>query len=70
MDAAECKGCDPELWFPSRGDNKAITQAKAICAVCEVSDDCLAYAVENNERGGVWGGLTRQERLKLRRRPS
>lgn len=28
--------------------------------------ECLAYAIEADEEFGVWGGLNRTERLRLR----
>jgi WhiB family transcriptional regulator, redox-sensing transcriptional regulator len=28
---------------------------------------CLEYALRNDERFGVWGGLSEKERLELRR---
>lgn len=41
--------------------------AKAVCAGCPVSAECLDYAMRNNITEGTWGGLTAHERLKLRR---
>jgi WhiB family redox-sensing transcriptional regulator len=38
-----------------------------ICRRCPVRDSCLAYALENNETHGVWGGMTPQQRKDLRR---
>lgn len=39
-------------------------KCKAICATCPVQALCLAYAIANDEKDGVWGGMTRAERLK------
>jgi hypothetical protein len=36
--------------------------AKRICAVCPLIVPCRAYALENHEKYGVWGGLTPRER--------
>ncbi len=33
-----------------------IARAKAICANCEVSTECLSAALTRNEPWGVWGG--------------
>lgn len=41
--------------------------AKAICATCSRRDDCLALAMRNRERDGVWGGTTPEERRELAR---
>jgi len=45
-----------------------IEKAKAICAACPVMDDCLSYALETNQRSGIWGGTTEKERKSLRRK--
>jgi WhiB family transcriptional regulator, redox-sensing transcriptional regulator len=37
-------------------------KAKAICAECEVREECLAYALSTREPYGIWGGLTELER--------
>ncbi|MDU5308733.1 MAG: WhiB family transcriptional regulator, partial [Varibaculum cambriense] len=42
-------------------------EAKAVCELCEVRDECLSYALENDERFGIWGGLSERERRRLRR---
>jgi hypothetical protein len=60
-----CIGEDPELFFPNRG-NPGI-EARQVCAVCRVRDDCLDYAVEADEFG-IWGGLDQMERRNLKRR--
>ena len=63
---AACRGADPELFFPQRGEPPK--PAKKICASCLVRSDCLAYAMtEPFERFGIWGGMSERERRKLRR---
>jgi WhiB family transcriptional regulator, redox-sensing transcriptional regulator len=66
-DDAACKGIDPDLFHPERGDMAAIAAAKAVCAGCEVRVACLEYAIQASERYGVWGGLSERERRRLRR---
>jgi len=61
---ALCAETDPDLWFPDMGGRSP--QAKAICAVCAVREPCLAWAVDNREPYGIWGGLSADERKKLR----
>jgi WhiB family redox-sensing transcriptional regulator len=47
-------------------DSDRPTEAKRICAGCQVRDACLQYALTNRE-SGVWGGTTDSERSKMRR---
>ena len=63
---AACTGSDVAWFFgDSAADHAA---AKAVCAGCEVSAECLSYALVNEEEWGVWGGLTTPERRARRRR--
>ena len=40
--------------------------AKAVCRACPARVQCLDWAVETNERAGVWGGATPDERAQIR----
>ena len=63
-----CRGSDtPEIFFPSPGDTEALKAAKSTCGKCPVIQDCLLYALENNERYGIWGGKSTRERLLILR---
>jgi WhiB family redox-sensing transcriptional regulator len=62
---ALCAQTDPEAFFPEKGGSTR--DAKRICTTCEVKHQCLEYALENDERFGIWGGLSERERRKLRR---
>lgn len=44
----------------------AESEAKIVCAACPVRSKCLASAMTNDEEWGVWGGMTRAERLAYR----
>ena len=63
---ALCAQTDPEAFFPEKGGSTR--EAKKICQQCEVSAQCLEYALQNDERFGIWGGLSERERRRLRRR--
>ena len=63
---AACSGMDPDLFFPERGDVIGVARAKAVCASCPVTAECLQYALEAKEKQGVWGGLSGQERRAIR----
>ena len=65
---ALCAQTDPEAFFPEKGGSTR--DAKKICTTCDVRDQCLEYALQNDERFGIWGGLSERERRKLKRRAS
>ena len=58
-----CRSAEADLFFAS-----GVTQeyrAKAVCRLCSVRWDCLAYALAYRVEHGVWGGLTDRERRKI-----
>jgi len=67
MDYAACAGADPGLFFAEKGWFAKYGEAKKMCAKCTVYKDCLKFALDNNIRHGVWGGLTPEERAQKKR---
>ena len=76
LDGAECRRTDrPDIFFSDtekKGKDKEryVRLAKEVCARCTIKDDCLLYALRNNEEFGIWGGLTEAERKELKRASS
>ena len=66
QDHANCLGVDPDLFFPERG--ASTREAKEVCLSCEVRAQCLEYALANDERFGIWGGLSERARRRLKKR--
>lgn len=62
---ALCAQTDAEAHFPDRGGSTKA--AKRVCAMCDVTGECLNYALENDEKFGIWGGLSERERRKLKK---
>jgi WhiB family transcriptional regulator, redox-sensing transcriptional regulator len=60
---ALCAETDPEAFFPEKGGSSR--EAKKVCRGCEVRAECLDFALENDERFGVWGGMSERERRQL-----
>lgn len=57
-----CAQTDPEIFFPDKGGS--VREPKQVCRACTVRVECLEYALENDDRFGVWGGFSREEREK------
>ncbi len=66
QERALCAQTDPEAFFPEKGGSTR--EAKKVCTGCDVRAECLEYALANDERFGIWGGLSERERRKLKRR--
>jgi WhiB family redox-sensing transcriptional regulator len=64
-DQALCAETDPDAFFPETGGSTR--EAKQLCTACTVRPDCLDSALDNDERFGIWGGLSERERRRLRR---
>ena len=63
IEQALCAEVDAETFFPEKGGSSR--EAKAVCARCEVREQCLAFAQDNDERHGIWGGYSERERRRL-----
>ena len=66
--AARCRTADAEGLFVTGARQR---EARAFCRTCPVRTECLAHALDNRIRFGVWGGMTeRERRALLKRRPN
>ncbi len=65
QDRALCAQTDPDAFFPEKGASNR--EAKKVCRGCEVRMECLEYALEHDERFGIWGGLSERERRRMKR---
>jgi WhiB family redox-sensing transcriptional regulator len=61
---ALCAETDPEAFFPEKGGSTR--DAKRVCTGCPVRAQCLEFALANDERFGIWGGLSERERRRVR----
>jgi WhiB family redox-sensing transcriptional regulator len=69
--ACRAPGVNPELFFPIGVRGPALMQiaaAKAVCARCPVTAECLAFALRTGESAGIFGGMTPEERRRQRAR--
>ena len=65
QERALCAQTDPEAFFPEKGGSTR--EAKKVCLTCDVRTECLESALMNDERFGIWGGLSERERRKLKK---
>lgn len=64
---ARCRDEDPDTLFVQGAQQRDVRE---VCRSCPVRTECLAHALDNRIRWGVWGGMTeRERRALLKRRP-
>lgn len=64
---AACRGMDPAIFFPKRGESSR--RARTTCAQCPVQVECLDAAVDTPQVDdfGIWGGSSPRQRRPLRK---
>lgn len=69
MQRASCRGLGPEQFYPHDAE-APVPAIRAMCAACPVRAECLAYALNTPERDdhGIWGGLSKNDRGRIRDR--
>lgn len=68
-DIAECRGMYTDLFYRVEEERNVdayfyINAVREVCARCPLWQKCFQYAYEN-ERFGVWGGMTSLERASF-----
>lgn len=63
---AACRGLDPVIFYTAPDDDD-VENAKEVCAMCNVREACLEYALTAREKEGIWGGCTERERRRILR---
>ena len=66
LPGALCASLEAEVWFPERGHTSL--PARQVCMACDVRAACLQWALDHEERFGVWGGMSPEERQQLAKR--
>lgn len=67
-DVGLCRDQDPNLFYPLGRGRSSVQQAEAakvFCRVCPSREPCLAFALATDQRLGVWGATTPEERRRL-----
>lgn len=56
----------PQAWdFDGAAGRLLAVEATEGCMACPVRGECLLYALASEQRHGIWGGLTPEERRGL-----
>jgi superfamily II DNA or RNA helicase len=63
---ADCRGLDPNEYFPGHGVQRSATLLRKACQHCPVQAECLGAALSGGERSGTWGGTSGAARARLR----
>ena len=64
QDKAACAGMDSSVFLS--GVTSRVQIAKAVCATCPVIQECLAFALANEDyEQHVYGGMTGVERKRI-----
>lgn len=66
-----CEVYDPEMWWPlsyTQSTLLRVEEAKSLCRGCPIRMECLAGALEREEREGIWGGYDPEQRRKMTNR--
>lgn len=65
FDKAKCKeeNIPTDKFFPDRGGT---LEVKYVCQNCPVSKPCLEYSLRNSSKFGIWGGLSENQRRRIR----
>jgi WhiB family redox-sensing transcriptional regulator len=69
FERAACRGKPEELFFAPESKGVSLhyyDRGKTICRDCQVRLTCLEYALEHNEKFGLWGGVGPRERARMR----
>ena len=69
---ALCRGYPTDLWFPEVPQGRDyFAHAREVCNECSVKKDCLNFALTfsaDEDKFGMFGGLSPKERLEIRNR--
>ena len=72
VEHALCANAEGDKFYPDQGS--PTRDAKRVCMRCPVrgeklggTGECLEYALDHDERFGVWGGYSERERRQMKR---
>ncbi|HEY2101459.1 MAG TPA: WhiB family transcriptional regulator [Pseudonocardia sp.] len=60
-----CAETDPEIFYPDKGGSTR--EPRVVCGRCSIRPECLEWALATDQRFGIWGGTSPEERKAIRR---
>ena len=66
---AACRNSDTDLFFPVGMTSDAVEETRAavaLCRRCPVREQCLEFAMVTNQRDGIWGATSEEDRRHMR----
>lgn len=61
---------DPDWFFPAPGDERTLSTARQVCAMCPVRAQCADHAAAEGHESGVWAGRLRRQHGPSRNAPT
>lgn len=65
---AACRGLRTEEWYPDSESEEPSPTVLSVCESCDVQQECLQWALDHNEKHGIWGGMSQRGRKNYVRR--
>ncbi len=66
--SALCSQVDASMFHADPGEHGKVRQANELCRSCPLVVACFTYAMETDQRFGVWGATSPEDRNALRRK--
>ena len=66
FDGAACRGMDVDQFFEGAENPAVRKELKKMCNSCPILDECQTWALKH-EPFGYWGGLSADERRRVRK---
>ena len=62
---ANCRGENPDIFFPESVTQQTLAAARVICNACVVRENCLETAITTEATRGIWGGIDEDTRKRI-----
>lgn len=63
--ACRAPDVDPEIFYP--GSHQSPAPAQDVCDRCPAKDECLQWALDTDQKFGIFGGVIAEDRIRMRR---